>query len=268
MASKRSYVTGSDLLTGLQSLGVVPGDIVFIHASLSKFGYVEGGADTVIDALLEAVSPQGTLAMPGFTFQLMKDLPQPVLDVRHTPVWTSKVYERFRTREPVHRSHHLTHSVCAVGARAKELTATHSITPCGAQSPFRKFAAWNAKILLLGISHNSSTTFHAVEEQEQLFYVDFRQAPGATIIDESGEQRPLASKVHQMSRKYDFNRMNDLLEREGIQQQALIGDSIVRCVDVHRMFETTVEAVHRDPEVLLMQGNENMRIPVCQADLA
>jgi aminoglycoside N3'-acetyltransferase len=44
-------------------LGVEPGDVVMVHASLRSIGPVAGGADGVIDALLAAVGDGGTLFM-------------------------------------------------------------------------------------------------------------------------------------------------------------------------------------------------------------
>ena len=54
MPKSRVSIVNKDLIAdGLQSLGLKRGDIVIVHSSLSSFGYVEGGADTVIVALLE-----------------------------------------------------------------------------------------------------------------------------------------------------------------------------------------------------------------------
>ncbi len=161
----QARVTREDIVSGLRNLGVQTGEVILVHSSLRHFGYLEGGPEMVIEALLEVVGAEGTLALPGFSFQL-KDLPSPVFDVRNTPVWASKLYEAFRTRPGVLRSHHVTHSVCALGARERELTGEHSQGPCGPESPFRKIVEWGGKIVLMGVSHNANTTFHAVEEQE------------------------------------------------------------------------------------------------------
>lgn len=257
----KTTVTQQNLVAGLRELGVAPGDVVFVHASLKRFGHVEGGEETVVQALLETVGPAGTVAMPGFTFQL-NIVPEPVFDVLHTPCWTGRIYEQFRLNHAAYRSHHCTHSVCAVGARAAELTETHSVQPCGAESPFVKLAEWQGKIILLGVSHNSNTTFHAVEEREKLSYMEFRELPGATIVDELGEHRPLPTQIHAPTRRYDFNRMDEPLRREGIQRQGYIGDSLVRVIAAGEMLEYTAQAVRQDAEALLMTGTERMSIEV------
>jgi len=56
---------------GLVSIGLGPGDNVVVHSSLKSFGPVKGGADTIIDALEEVVSREGTILMPTFTGQLL-----------------------------------------------------------------------------------------------------------------------------------------------------------------------------------------------------
>jgi aminoglycoside 3-N-acetyltransferase len=257
----KTHVTPSELVAGLHDLGVQAGDLLFVHASLSRFGHVEGGARALIEALLEAIGPGGTLAMPGFTFNLYS-LPRPVFNVRHSPCWASKVYELFRVQVATHRSHHVTHSVCATGRLAAELSADHGPAPCGATSPFRKLARRGGKIVLLGVSHNNNTTFHAVEEQERLAYFSLRENPHATLIDESGQRRPLPALLHASTRRYDFNRLNASLQQAGLQREAFIGDSLVRCLDAGGMFDHLVQAVRRDPEALLWQGEGRLQIPV------
>jgi aminoglycoside 3-N-acetyltransferase len=44
-----------DLLNTFESIGIRKGDTLLVHSSLSSFGYVEGGTQTVIEALLASV---------------------------------------------------------------------------------------------------------------------------------------------------------------------------------------------------------------------
>ena len=55
--------TVADLVHDLLSLGVRPGETLMVHASLRAIGPVEGGATGVLDALDQAVGPEGTLLM-------------------------------------------------------------------------------------------------------------------------------------------------------------------------------------------------------------
>ncbi len=55
--------TVEELTADLRALGVASGDLVMVHASLRRIGPVVGGGDGVLDALLAAVGPDGTLMM-------------------------------------------------------------------------------------------------------------------------------------------------------------------------------------------------------------
>lgn len=54
-----------DIKEGLIKLGVTSGMVLEVHSSLSSFGYVEGGALTVINALKEVVTKEGSIFMPA-----------------------------------------------------------------------------------------------------------------------------------------------------------------------------------------------------------
>ncbi|MCL2199545.1 MAG: AAC(3) family N-acetyltransferase [Defluviitaleaceae bacterium] len=58
---------------GLISLGVKAGMMVEVHCSLGSFGYVDGGAITVINALKSVIGTDGAILMPSF--KLSPNLP-------------------------------------------------------------------------------------------------------------------------------------------------------------------------------------------------
>lgn len=66
-------VTKQDIVDGLLDLGVKSGDELEVHSSLSSFGMVVGGAASVISALKEVVSKNGSIFMPAL--RLSKELP-------------------------------------------------------------------------------------------------------------------------------------------------------------------------------------------------
>jgi aminoglycoside 3-N-acetyltransferase len=63
-----SIVTKADIESGLRDLGVKPGMALEVHSALHTFGYVEGGAVTLIEALKQTVGSDGAIVMPSFRF--------------------------------------------------------------------------------------------------------------------------------------------------------------------------------------------------------
>ena len=77
---KEVRVTKEEVKKGLNRVGLKEEDVVLVHSSLSSFGYVEGGPDTIIDALLETVGKKGTVVMPTFTWDSFHDKERVVFD--------------------------------------------------------------------------------------------------------------------------------------------------------------------------------------------
>lgn len=54
-----------ELVKALKNIGIQKGMELEVHSSLSSFGYVDGGAETVIEALMECVGTNGSIFMPA-----------------------------------------------------------------------------------------------------------------------------------------------------------------------------------------------------------
>ena len=68
---ERKMVTKQDILEALEKVGVCKGQVLMVHTSLSSLGYVCGGAQVVIEALLEGVGREGTIMMPSSRMRRM-----------------------------------------------------------------------------------------------------------------------------------------------------------------------------------------------------
>jgi len=69
-------LTQSDIEAGLHQLGVKAGDVLEVHTALSKFGQVEAGAKTVVDALFSVVGPSGAIVMSAYPISKGRPLSQ------------------------------------------------------------------------------------------------------------------------------------------------------------------------------------------------
>ena len=109
--------TKSDLMTGLAALNIDPRGTLLVHSSMKAIGPVEGGADTVLDALSEYMK-DGLLVLPTHTWRSVAG-EHNVFDVLHEPCCVGILPELFRQRPGVIRSLHPTHSVAALGRDAQ-----------------------------------------------------------------------------------------------------------------------------------------------------
>src|SRR3954462_14269762 len=67
IAPESPPVTARSLAADLRALGVPAGGLVLTHSSLSALGWVAGGPEAVVAALLAALGPDGTLVVPSFS---------------------------------------------------------------------------------------------------------------------------------------------------------------------------------------------------------
>lgn len=157
--SGRMRVTRLDIAEGLRSVGLREGDLVQVHSSLSAIGHVEGGAEAVLDALLEVLGPDGTLMAPTFNHGAAD-----IFDVNETPSINGAITEAVRRRPEAYRSVHPTHPCAAIGPLAELLTGEHlHLLTFDLRSPLGKLAAMGGHVLLLGVSMNSNTMAHVGE---------------------------------------------------------------------------------------------------------
>lgn len=200
---KMTPVTKQDILNDLKKLGLKEGDIVLVHSSLTAIGYVEGGANTVIDALLEAVGPSGTILMPAFPFSktmLEYAKTNPLFDPQNTPSHMGKITEVFRCRKGALRSLFPTHSVAAIGPHAEYLVKDHekSRTPFSKNSPFSKLIELDGYIMILGCSFGNLTSLHVIENKVDNYplHVHLDEAIPVRYLDNTGVENTLLIKVH------------------------------------------------------------------------
>ncbi len=175
-------VTRSILAAELRTGGLDAGSTVLVHASLSSLGYVCGGAQTVVLALLDAVGPDGTIAMPAHSATLSEPskwsnppVPEawwdeirrsmPAFDPATTPtVRMGAVAETFRSFPGVLRSAHPSGSFAAAGRHAESVTSGHALDVAfGETSPLARLFDLDAFVLLLGVGHEANTSLHLAE---------------------------------------------------------------------------------------------------------
>jgi aminoglycoside 3-N-acetyltransferase len=233
-----------EMARDLRELGVLPGDVLLVHSSLSSLGGISPGE--AIDSLLEALGAAGTLVLPALSY---RDVTRqnPVFDVAETPSCVGFLTEYFRTMVPgVIRSVHPTHSCCAKGARAEEMTRDHHLdhTPVGPNSPFRKLRDLGGKILFLGCGTGPNTSMHGVEELVLPDYL-FGEPCVYRINDGVQSYEKLYEKHYFRYMHQRYDRLEALLEGGEIARGGVLRASCV-LMDTRAVWEKGYAALGRD----------------------
>ena len=246
----------AELITQFQALGLIRGTNLMLHSSLKSFGYVEGGADTVINALLHTIGEEGTLLVPTLTGR-REDSPAapPVFDVCSSSCWTGIIPETVRTRKGTVRSLHPTHSVAAIGSLGELLTSEHekSQSPCDQTSPYYKNALLGGYILLAGVDQESNTSIHSCEELAGVPYHLQSEITECVLQEEKGRKLTVRNRLHNWDKPAtDFNKLEELWKVQGLIRTGKVGNSQIRLIQAKEMFELTIDLLKRQPEYLLV----------------
>jgi len=144
-------VTKDKLVHDLIDLGVKKGDLLNVKASLKSIGYLEGGAPTLIEALLEAVGPKGTIVTDSFVslhpLPYLAENPHEVVD-DDTHSYAGALANAMIKHPFSMRSKHPIQKFSAIGFKALELTENHTASsyPYGVLKTMAEQGGRNLKI--------------------------------------------------------------------------------------------------------------------------
>lgn len=243
--SGRRPLSAASLTEDLQALGIGAGELIMVHASLSALGWVAGGPQAVVQALLQVVGETGTVVMPSQSGQLSdpkgwKDPPLPdhwIDDARAalpaydrwlTPTrGMGAVVECFRRHPKAVRSDHPLLSFVAVGADAAAIVADHTVLDgFTMSSPLGRLYDRNATLVLLGVDHGSTTVLHLAEERATWSGKQRNQVGAPMLVNGVREWVTYDELSYDDE---DFGRIGDAFAATGGERQGPIGEGQARC---------------------------------------
>jgi aminoglycoside 3-N-acetyltransferase len=228
-------VTPADIAAELRRLGVGPADLVMAHSSLKSFGYVEGGAGAVVEGLLAAVAPGGTVMVPTFNHGRAK-----VFDPRTTRSTNGAVTEALRRRPDAIRSVHPSHPYAAVGPRAKELTDGNlEVGTFDPRSPLGKLADWGGWIVLLGVGMWSNTCVHIGEAKYRVHCLGYEGE--RSYVKLNGEVREVRTTLWRDGNcRVEGRPIEERMRARGLVRDGKVGDAAIHIMRGRDVVEQTM----------------------------
>ncbi len=251
---QRSPVRRSRLVAELTALGLAPGMTVIVHCSLSKIGWVPGGAQGVIAALFDVLGDSGTLVMPAHSGNLSDpanwqapSVPRdwwdpiraemPAYDPALTPTRNmGAVAETFRNYPQVLRSGHPHVSFTAHGPNAQRIVDEHPLgCMFGEQSPLARLYELDAHVLLMGVDHANNTAIHLGECRAEFPYKRYQTEGAPMMVD--GERRWVSFEALLMVDD-DFAKLGRAFAREpALERHGPVGWSVARLMHVRAIVD-------------------------------
>jgi aminoglycoside 3-N-acetyltransferase len=217
--------------------------VLLVHSSLKSLGWVCGGPVAVVQALLDALGPDGTLVVPTHT----SDNTDPA-DWQHPPVpeswwpvirehtpgfdpavtpsrWMGRIAETARTWPGARRSDHPQVSFAAVGPAAEAVTAGHRLDDMlGEHSPTGAVYRLDGDVLLLGVGHDNNTSLHLAEYRMP----DPPRKPEGSAVLVPGGGRAWVRWEDVATDEDDFERLGAAFEETGGARTGRVGDAACR----------------------------------------
>ena len=244
----QNTVRKEDILKGFAALGLRAGDALLFHSSLKSFGYVQEGADAVIDGAIEAVGASGTVVVPTFvqkvngesaTYRTRLD----AWNIHSSPSDVGYITEVFRQRPNAVRSDHCCDSLSAIGAEAKAAMGGHKragprLSPWdekafGYGSPWDWLVARNALYVLMGVGFNVCSIFH----YNQALWV---------------KSKYRKSDEPHMWPGFNFSTMGDRVKSAGLVSQTSVGPSLWQAFRVVPTLKHVSHVLQDEPSLITL----------------
>ena len=252
-SSENRALTKKIIIRDLEKIGVQKGDHLGLGISYKSIGYVKGGPEAFIDALISAVGSEGTIMMNAYTksfyiSEVRFGWTDYVFDPGLTKATTGLVPETFRKHKNSIRSRHPTNSIVAFGRFAKYLTGDHDEN-APAYFPYSRLSEINGKFLavgigdsLVGLRHQAQYAAGLLEVVPWKSAVNFRDNKGKlkTFV-----RRDIGGCVKRLPELVAY------LRKEGLVTNATIGNAKAIMVLARESLEIMTNLLKNNPEINL-----------------
>ena len=263
-------ISKAEIVQALRKAGIVAGDCLLVHSSLSAFGELD--AVTAIEAFREAVGPEGTIFLPTFTSPFVyiggpnrnpDTRPFDASDLKQ--IWTGNLPRTLLEKYPeAVRSRHYSHSWAAIGKLAKEGCSAHEPAdpPMGENSVPEFALRHHGKVVHFGNTIHSTTFLHLLEDRLDLPGLEtvlckVKQPDGTIDCAAIPRNLPYDRDFYHGSR--ETIRFFQTATVRGLKiHESKLGTGTILMMDLQELFELGTELLTADPYLLLSDDPKNL----------
>ena len=253
-------MTSDDALNGFSEAGIARGDTVLLHSALRPFGCVQGGAQTIADALLRIIGPEGTLAAPAFCFRHEIES-NPIIDPENDASEMGAVSEAIRRLPGVLHTTAYRHGFSLLGREARFLAAVDPALPVfDMRSVFGRMLSLDTKVVLAGVTYINSTSHHfgeyllRVPDRQVLMRQARLRRPGCDLLPITlADYQPIPSpNGDYYTHEHDFNKLGLWLEQEGKVRISVAGNAVIRVFSMRSLIDSILWRYPKDQWIFNM----------------
>jgi aminoglycoside 3-N-acetyltransferase len=234
-----------------------------VHSSYKSLGGVEGGPQTVIDALLDTLTSDGTLVMPTFTLSFCEQYNREgkgYFNLENTPSEMGILTELVRKMPGAKRSINPIYSVAVYGRLKDELSSVNDKSVFGRDSIFGKLHRLNAWIMIIGLNYNRSWTFvHYIEQMEGCDYRYYKDFSGEIVVGGRKYFDTFTMLVRDIERGVitSVDPMGKVLEERGVVNIKKVRRSPVKLFKTKDAYDITATEMKKNPRLLYTFDRKN-----------
>lgn len=153
----------NDIKNQFQKLNIEKGKIVTVHTSLKAIGEIDGGGETLLEALIECFAKNGgLLCVPTHTWN------SDVYDLRKAESCIGVLPRLAAAHPDAMRTLHPTHSMAVFGEKERAEAFVYeeqfADSPTNPKGCYGKIYENDGYVLLIGVGQEKNTYLHCVEE--------------------------------------------------------------------------------------------------------
>lgn len=246
MITDKTIVTKEAIRNKLLELGLKNEQKIIVHSSLSSFGFVVGGPETIIDVLKEIIGENGLIMMPAFTYYtgkryfLRKYFSMDSICSKDM----GTVAETFRKSGGVYRNFHPFTSFSFWGQNAQLCAEKYCLADSFTlKSPLGEILKGNGYVLMLGTDFSVLSVLHTAEYLSEVPYSAYKSV--FNYID-NGIKKTI--ELRRTGHSGEFNKIAPYLD---VKNKITIGNAQCCLLDAQQVVRKAKEILLKKPDFFL-----------------